>query len=60
MGILWPAVLKSGHEDEEEGGEEIDQEKFLKVKGREGLENLVGVGRKDQEMKEGWKFWRVA
>lgn len=60
VGILWPAVLKSGHEDEEAGGEEIDQEKFLKVKGREGLENLVGVGRKDQEKKEGWKFWRVA
>lgn len=61
VGILWPAVLKSGQADEEAGGEEIDQEKFLNVKGREGLERLVGVGRRDdQEKKEGWKFWRVA
>ena len=60
VGVLWPAILRSGDEDEEEGGEEIDQEKFLKVMGREGVERLVGVGRKDQEKREGWKFWRVA
>ena len=60
VGILWPAILKKGEENEEEGGEEIDQEKFLKVKGREGVEKLVGVGSKDQEKREGWKFWRMA
>lgn len=59
VGVLWPAVLKTRGKNEEEGGEEIDQEKFLKAKGREGVERLVGVGRKDQEKREGWKFWRV-
>ena len=38
VGVLWPAVLKKGDEDEEAGGEEIDQEKFLKATGREGVE----------------------
>ena len=60
VGVLWPAVLKNSDDsDGEAGGEEIDQEKFLKVKGREGVERLVGVGRKDQEKREGWKFWRA-
>ena len=54
VGVLWPAVLKNG--TDEEGGEEIDQEKFLEVEGREGVERLVGVG--VQEKREGWKFWR--
>jgi mevalonate kinase len=44
----------------EEGGEEIDQDKFLKAVGNEGIEALVGVnasaGR--QAVREGWKFWR--
>ena len=54
VGVLWPAVLKNG--SNEEGGEEIDQEKFLDAQGREGVERLVGVG--VHERREGWKFWR--
>lgn len=56
VGVLWPAVLKNG--TEEEGGEEIDQEKFLNADGRDGVERLVGVG--VNEKREGWKFWRTA
>lgn len=61
VGVLWPAVLHNGNE--EEGGEEIDQEKFLKAEGNEGIERLVGVRngmRKvvEGEVREGWKFWR--
>ena len=53
VGVLWPATLRSG-----EGGklEDIDQEKFLQAKGREGVERLVGVGIASQ--REEWKFWR--
>ncbi|MCJ1486313.1 hypothetical protein MMC06_006490 [Schaereria dolodes] len=54
VGVLWPAVLRNG--TDEEGGEEIDQEKFLNAEGRDGVERLVGVG--VQERREGWKFWR--
>ncbi|MCJ1254997.1 Mevalonate kinase [Lignoscripta atroalba] len=54
VGVLWPAVLRNG--TDEEGGEEIDEEKFLNAKGREGVERLVGVG--VLEKREGWKFWR--
>ncbi|MCJ1309151.1 Mevalonate kinase [Agyrium rufum] len=54
VGVLWPAVLKNG--TDELGGEEIDQEKFLRAEGRDGVEALVGVG--GQERREGWKFWR--
>ncbi|KAF2441222.1 mevalonate kinase-like protein [Karstenula rhodostoma CBS 690.94] len=61
VGVLWPAVLHNGNE--EEGGEEIDQEKFLRAEGTEGIERLVGVTngiRKnvEREVREGWKFWR--
>jgi len=61
VGVLWPAVLHNGNE--EEGGEEIDQEKFLRAEGTEGIERLVGVrsarARKiEREVREGWKFWR--
>lgn len=62
VGVLWPAVLHNGNE--EEGGEEIDQEKFLRAEGTEGIERLVGVKhagiRKnvEREVREGWKFWR--
>lgn len=55
VGVLWPAVLRNG--TDEEGGEEIDQEKFLKADGREGVEKLVGVG--VLEKREGWKFWQA-
>jgi len=54
VGVLWPAILKNG--TDEEGGEEIDQDKFLNAEGREGVERLVGVG--VHEKREGWKFWR--
>ena len=53
VGVLYPAILKN--DSNEEGGEEIDQEKFLNANGREGVERLVGVG--VQEKREGWKFW---
>ncbi|KAF2876544.1 ribosomal protein S5 domain 2-type protein [Massariosphaeria phaeospora] len=61
VGVLWPAVLHNGNE--EEGGEEIDSEKFLKAEGTEGVERLVGVAstrkkRTEIEVREGWKFWR--
>lgn len=55
VGVLWPAVLHNG--TDEKGGEEIDQYKFLKAEGREGVEKLVGIG-VDQK-RDGWKFWRV-
>ncbi|KAH6649161.1 mevalonate kinase [Truncatella angustata] len=59
VGVLWPAVLKNGMEDEdEEGGMEIDMEKFLKAPGNDGVERLVGVHDGGAE-REGWKFWRV-
>ncbi|KAB8074863.1 ribosomal protein S5 domain 2-type protein [Aspergillus leporis] len=56
VGVLWPAVLRNG--SDEEGGEEIDQQKFEKADGPAGIERLVGVG--TQEKREGWKFWRRA
>jgi mevalonate kinase len=55
VGVLWPAVLKNGTEEDEEGGVEIDQEKFLNAVGNEGVEQLVGTSGE----KEGWKFWRI-
>ncbi|KAK2748318.1 Mevalonate kinase [Myotisia sp. PD_48] len=54
VGVLWPAVLQNG--TDEEGGEEIDQQKFENVVGNEGLERLVGVG--GPQDREGWKFWK--
>lgn len=61
VGVLWPAVLHNVNE--EEGGEEIDQEKFLRAEGTEGIERLVGVAsarsrRPERDVREGWKFWR--
>lgn len=59
VGVLWPAVLRD--EGEEEGGVEIDQQKFLEVEGEAGVESLVGVGggREKRDGSGGWKFWRV-
>ena len=54
-GMLYPAVLQNG--TEEQGGEEIDQQKFLNADGAEGIEALVGVGLDDKGRPE-WKFWR--
>ncbi|RJE18927.1 mevalonate kinase, partial [Aspergillus sclerotialis] len=36
IGVLWPAVLRNG--TDEEGGEEIDLEKFVEAEGPEGIE----------------------
>ncbi len=58
VGVLWPAVLKNGTDEDEEGGVEIDQEKFLNAVGNDGVERLVGVHDERGE-REGWKFWRV-
>ncbi|EKD14129.1 uncharacterized protein L3040_007871 [Drepanopeziza brunnea f. sp. 'multigermtubi'] len=58
VGVLWPAVLKNGSEDDL-GGEEIDQDKFLNADGIEGVEALVGVHGELGEDREAWKFWRV-
>lgn len=58
VGVLWPAVLKNGTEEDHEGGMEIDLEKFLNAEGTEGVEQLVGV-HGDGGEREGWKFWRV-
>ena len=57
VGVLWPAVLR-GEGEEEEGGIEINQQKFLEAEGEAGVEKLVGVGG-GREQREGWKFWRV-
>jgi mevalonate kinase len=56
IGVLWPAVLRNG--TDEEGGEEIDRQKFEKAEGTEGIERLAGVG--GHEKREGWKFWKRA
>ena len=45
VGVLWPAVLQNGRGEDSEGGEEIDQEKFLTAEGPEEIEALVGVVR---------------
>lgn len=57
VGVLWPAVLKNGTEDDL-GGDEIDQDKFLNADGIEGVEELVGVNGENGD-REAWKFWRV-
>ncbi|CAK7242980.1 MAG: Mevalonate kinase [Sporothrix thermara] len=58
VGVLWPAVLRNGTDEDEEGGMEIDMEKFLNAEGNEGVERLVGVEGGAGE-REGWKFWRM-
>lgn len=58
IGVLYPAVLRNGSDDDEEGGEEIDQQKFENAEGHAGIERLVGVG--FHEKREGWKFWKRA
>jgi mevalonate kinase len=57
VGVLWPAILKNGLEDDDEGGMEIDAENFLKAEGIEGVERLVGVDSGGRG--EGWKYWSV-
>lgn len=58
VGVLWPAVLKNGLDEDEMGGMEIDLERFLNAEGNDGVEKLVGV-HGDTGEREGWKFWRV-
>jgi mevalonate kinase len=58
VGVLWPAVLKNGMDEDDVGGMEIDLEKFLNADGNDGVERLVGVHGGTGE-REGWKFWRV-
>lgn len=58
VGVLWPAVLKNGMDEDHTGGMEIDLDKFLNADGNEGVERLVGVHGSTGE-REGWKFWRV-
>ena len=54
VGILYPAVLHNG--TDEQGGEEIDQQKFLDAKDEEAIEALVGVG--VHEKRQEWRFWK--
>lgn len=59
VGVLYPAVIKNGMEDEDEqGGMEIDLENFLDAEDNEAVERLVGIHGGGGE-REGWKFWRV-
>ncbi|KAF4977681.1 hypothetical protein FZEAL_5821 [Fusarium zealandicum] len=58
VGVLWPAVLKNGTDEDDAGGMEIDLDMFLNAEGTEGVEKLVGV-HGDTGEREGWKFWRV-
>jgi mevalonate kinase len=58
VGVLWPAVLKNGTGEDDQGGQEIDQEKFLNADGIEGVERLVGVCGENGD-REAWKFWKV-
>ncbi|KAF7509661.1 hypothetical protein GJ744_007532 [Endocarpon pusillum] len=54
VGVLYPSVLYNG--TDEQGGEEIDQQKFLRAEGADELERLVGVGLREKRVQ--WKFWR--
>lgn len=56
VGVLWPAVFRSG--PNREHSEEIDQEKFENAIGASGIEQLVGVGIREDH--EGWRFWTRA
>ncbi|KAF3770904.1 putative Erg12 [Cryphonectria parasitica EP155] len=58
VGVLYPAVIKNGLDEDEEGGMEIDLERFLDAEDNEAVERLVGVHGGGGE-REGWKFWRV-
>jgi mevalonate kinase len=58
VGVLWPAVLKNGMDEDDMGGMEIDVDRFLTADGNDGIERLVGV-HGDGGEREGWRFWRV-
>ncbi|KAL9028699.1 MAG: hypothetical protein Q9196_002983 [Gyalolechia fulgens] len=54
VGVLWPAVLHEGSEDE--GGAVIDEAQFVGADAR-GVERAFGVGISADEKQDGWKFW---
>lgn len=58
VGVLYPAVIKNGMDEDEDGGMEIDLDNFLEAENNEAVERLVGVHGGGGE-REGWKFWRV-
>ncbi|KAK2592207.1 Mevalonate kinase [Conoideocrella luteorostrata] len=53
VGVLWPAVFRNVLDGD--NGEEIDQGKFENADGAHGIEQLVGVG--IREDRQGWRFW---
>ncbi|KJR82801.1 uncharacterized protein SPSK_03625 [Sporothrix schenckii 1099-18] len=53
VGVLWPAVFGSGPDGKK--GEEIDQERFESAVRARGIEELVGVGARED--RQGRKFW---
>lgn len=58
VGVLYPAVIKNGMDEDEDGGMEIDLHNFLAAEDNEAVERMVGVHGGGGE-REGWKFWRV-
>lgn len=58
VGVLHPAVIKNGMDEDEDYGMEIDLDNFLNAESNEDVERLVGVHGGGGE-REGWKFWRV-
>jgi mevalonate kinase len=56
VGVLWPAMIRN--EVDKLGSEDIDRERFENAVGAEGIEQLVGVG--VREDRDGWKFWTRA
>lgn len=58
VGVLYPAVIKNGMDEDDQGGMEIDLDNFLEAEDNEAVERLVGVHGGGGE-REGWKFWRV-
>lgn len=58
VGVLYPAVIKNGMDEDDEGGMEIDLDNFLEAEDNEAVERLVG-GHAGGGERGGWKFWRV-
>lgn len=57
VGVVWPALMENGNEDES-GGREIDEERFLNAEKPDGVEELVGIHGLGGN-KLAWKFWRL-
>lgn len=58
LGVLYPAVIKNGMDEDQDGGMDIDLDNFLEAESNEAVERMVGVHGGGGE-REGWKFWRV-